>query len=78
MFTGFYGRARTISGLMLTQQTQNICITFTQRRTNVEDVGPTLYKCNTNVLYLLAILFGIFPSPPLSPPPQAYPQFSSH
>ena len=29
----------------LAQQTQNICITFVQRRPNVEDVGPTLYKC---------------------------------
>ena len=26
------------------QQTQNIFITFIQCRTNVEDVGPTLYK----------------------------------
>ena len=34
----------------VTQQTQNICITFVQCLTNVEDVGPfdagpTLYKC---------------------------------
>ena len=35
------------------QQTQNICITFIQRRPNVFDVGPTLYKCYTNVLCLL-------------------------
>ena len=34
------------------QQTQNICITFMQCRTNVEDVGPALYKCYTNVLCL--------------------------
>ena len=27
------------------QQTQNICITFVQRRPNIFDVGPTLYKC---------------------------------
>ena len=33
-------------------QTQDICITFVQCWTNVEDVGPTLYKCYTNVLYL--------------------------
>ena len=26
------------------QQTQNICITFIQRRPNVFDVGPTLHK----------------------------------
>ena len=36
-----------------TQQTQSICITFVQRRPNVFDVGPTLYKCHTNVLFLL-------------------------
>ena len=35
------------------QQTQNICITFVQRRPNVFDVGSTLYKCYTNVLCLL-------------------------
>ena len=29
--------------------TQNICITFIQRPPNVFDVGPTLYKCYTNV-----------------------------
>ena len=38
------------------QQTQNICITFVQRRPNVFDVGPTLYKCYTNVLCLLGTL----------------------
>ena len=32
------------------QQTQHICITFIQCRTNVFDVGPALYKCYTNVL----------------------------
>ena len=32
-----------------TQQTQNICIKFIQCRSNVEDVGPTLYKCYANV-----------------------------
>ena len=35
------------------QQTQNICIKFIQRRPNVFDVGPTLYKCYTNVSCLL-------------------------
>ena len=35
------------------QQTQNICITFVQRRPHVFDVGPALYKCYTNVLCLL-------------------------
>ena len=39
------------------QQTQNICITFIQRRPNVFDVGPTLYKCYANVLYLLGNCF---------------------
>ena len=34
------------------QQTQNICTTFVQRRPNVIDVGPTLYKYYTNVLCL--------------------------
>ena len=33
------------------QKTQNICITFVQHRPNVSDVGPTLYKCYTNVLF---------------------------
>ena len=32
---------------------QNTCITFIQRRPNIFDVGPTLYKCYTNVLCLL-------------------------
>ena len=35
--------------VLYTQQAQTICITFIQRRTNVEDVGPALYKCYTNV-----------------------------
>ena len=37
------------------QKTQNICITFIQRRPNVLDVGSTLYKCHTNVLGLLDV-----------------------
>ena len=37
------------------RQTQNICITFIQRWPNVEDVGPTLYKCYTNVFCLLGM-----------------------
>ena len=40
---------------MTTQQTQNICITFVQRRPNVFDAGPTLYKCYKNVLCLLGV-----------------------
>ena len=31
--------------LIVSQQAQNICMTFVQRRSNVFDVGPTLYKC---------------------------------
>ena len=34
---------------MVSRQTQNICITFIQRRPNVLDAGPTLYKCYANV-----------------------------
>ena len=37
----------------VSKQTQDICITFVQRCPNVFDVGPTLYKCYTNVLCLL-------------------------
>ena len=40
-------------------QTQNICITFVQCWSNVEDVGPTLYKCYTNVLCLLGCWFNV-------------------
>ena len=35
------------------QQAQNIRKAFVQRRTNVEDVGPTLYKCYANALCFL-------------------------
>ena len=35
----------------LAQQTQNICMPFIQCWTNVEDVGPTLYKCYANIVY---------------------------
>ena len=31
----------------------NIFISFVEFLTNVEDVGPTLYKCYTNALCLL-------------------------
>ena len=41
--------------IAVTQQPQNICITFVQRRPNVFDVGPTLCKCYTNVLCILGI-----------------------
>ena len=39
--------------MFTSQETQNICITFVQRRPSVFDVGPTLYKYQTNVLCLL-------------------------
>ena len=42
--------------LRSTQETQNICITFVQC---VEDVGPALYKCYTNVLCLLGKAAGL-------------------
>ena len=38
--------------VLISQKIQNICLTFVQRRPNVFDVGPTLYKCHTNVLCL--------------------------
>ena len=45
------------------QKTQNIRITFVQRRPNVFDVGPRLYKWYTNVLCLLCpALVGESPS----------------
>ena len=37
------------------EQTQNMCITFIQRRPNVFDVGRTLHKCYANDLRLLGI-----------------------
>ena len=53
----------------LPQQTQNICITFIQRRTNV---GPTLYKCYANVVFAGAVqsqkaLTAYYPSKQLRP-----------
>ena len=41
------------SGWYVSRQTQNMCITFVQRRPKVFDVGPKLYKCYANVLCLL-------------------------
>ena len=35
------------AGYSASQQTQTICITFQQRRPNVFEVGPTLYRCYT-------------------------------
>ena len=45
--------------LTTTQQTQNIRITFIQRRPNVFDVGPTLHKCYANILCLLGNLSAV-------------------
>ena len=39
------------SKLHAPRQTQNICIPFVQRRPKVFDVGPTLQKCHTNILF---------------------------
>ena len=39
------------------QQTQNMCMTCIQRWPNV---GPTLYKCYTNVLCLLGYIIMVF------------------
>ena len=50
MYTGL---STIVNLLRLTQQTQNICITFVKRRPNVFDVGPTLYTCYTNRCSLL-------------------------
>ena len=36
------GRGRGVTQWCATQQTQNICIAFMQRRTSIFDVGPTL------------------------------------
>ena len=43
--------------LLPSQQTQNICIRFKQRRPNVFNVCPTLHKCYTNVLRLLGYAY---------------------
>ena len=45
-----YNREIKQSGL--TQQTQNICITFPQRRPNVFDVGSTLYTLMLNEYFV--------------------------
>ena len=54
--------------LVISQQRQNICITFVQCWTNVEDVGPTLYKCYTNILCLLGCLKNVGLDPAYPPP----------
>ena len=38
------------------QKTQNICITILQFWSNVENVGPTMYKCYTNILCSLGYI----------------------
>ena len=40
------------------QRTQNICITIVQRRPNVFDVGPTLYKMLYKYLVFAAMFLG--------------------
>ena len=44
---------RAGGGGVISKWAQDMCITFVQRRPDVEDVGPTLYKCYTHVLCLL-------------------------
>ena len=39
--------------IITSQQSQNFCITFVKRRSDVFDVGTTLYKCYT-ILFLLS------------------------
>ena len=50
-----------LSQQTLSQQTQNICITFIQRWPNVLNVGPTLHKFYTDSLYLLGIADNYLP-----------------
>ena len=38
------------------QQTRSICITFVQRRPNVFDVGPSLYKCYAHAVVFTRLL----------------------
>ena len=45
------------------QQTQNIRITCIQRRPNVFDIGPALYKSHTIVLCLLGVNASLGVSP---------------
>ena len=53
------GSSSVLLNCQFSQQTQNICITFVERWPNVFDVGPTLYKCYTNVmLYKFLCLLG--------------------
>ena len=53
------GSSSVLLNSQFSQQTQNICITCVQRWPNVFDVGPTLYKCYTNVmLYKFLCLLG--------------------
>ena len=60
-YTGVYSLNPDMSQ-KLSQQTQNICITFVQRRPNVFGVGPTIYKCYTNVVCLLDLFESLLSS----------------
>ena len=59
------------------QQTQNICITYVRCWTNGEDVGPTLYKCYTNVLCLLELDDSVFDRGVAHPLPGSAPVLDS-
>ena len=52
---GFLSITGRIKGTPQSQSAHNIRKIFVQCRPNVEDVGPTLYKCYTNVLCLLGL-----------------------
>ena len=54
----FIRRLLNINIIELSHQTRNICITFVQCWSNVEDVGPTFYKCYTNVFWGIS-LYGL-------------------
>ena len=55
-------RPPVIMALVVSQQAQSICMTFVQCWPNIENVGPTLYTCPTNVVCLLGYLTAFAPS----------------
>ena len=56
------GTPLSIISTLPSNKTQNICIKFVQCWSNVEDVGPTLYRCYTIFLYLLGSSKAFFQS----------------
>ena len=57
--TLIYRCAETSLFSEVSQQTQNIFITFVQRRPNVFDVGPTLYTCYKNISCLQGFILDV-------------------